>query len=230
CLIDASFDAHGIVSGSYQLYSFAEDSAGQYGRGCGAVAGDIGSLAGNFLNHLSAHIFELVLELNLFGNRDAVFSHAGPPPALLQTTITPLCPWCPVNRIRQYVHATEYSAPGLFAKANFFRSHIFYTSLFDHSEDVVFPQDQMLLAVKFDFRARIFAEQDLISRLNAQGNNLPVFVFAGTDSNHGTFLPFFFRRIGYDDTAFGFLLLVNSFDYDPVVQRTNFCCHVNLLK
>ncbi len=40
----------------------------------GAVAGVIGSLFGDFTDHLSAHIFIRVLQVDLFGDRNTVFS------------------------------------------------------------------------------------------------------------------------------------------------------------
>lgn len=62
----------------------------------------------------------------------------------------------------------------------------------------------MILAVKFDFRARIFAEQDLVSRLDPQGDHLAILMFPGTDSDDTTFLRLLFRRIGYNDTPLVF--------------------------
>ncbi len=43
------------------------------GSGGGAVAGDIGSLGGDFLHHLGADILKMIFELDFLGDRDAVF-------------------------------------------------------------------------------------------------------------------------------------------------------------
>ena len=41
------------------------DRLGQHRRGRGAVAGDVGGLRGDFLDHLRAHVLERILELDL---------------------------------------------------------------------------------------------------------------------------------------------------------------------
>jgi hypothetical protein len=45
------------------------DGLGQHGGGGGAVTGDVGGLGSDFLDHLRAHVLELVLEFDLLGHR-----------------------------------------------------------------------------------------------------------------------------------------------------------------
>src|SRR6185503_14622508 len=70
--IDAALEVHRVHAGGNRLGAFLDDRGGQHGRGGGAVAGVVVGLLGDFAHHLRAHVLELVLELNLLGDGDAV--------------------------------------------------------------------------------------------------------------------------------------------------------------
>ena len=61
------------MASGYQFDAFSENLTGQYGRGRGAVASHVGGLAGDLFDHLRAHVFELVFELDFLGDGHAVF-------------------------------------------------------------------------------------------------------------------------------------------------------------
>src|ERR1700736_311891 len=63
-LLDTALHGHGVGAGRDRLHALAIDRLGQNGGGGGAVAGYIGGLAGDFTNHLCAHVFERVLEFD----------------------------------------------------------------------------------------------------------------------------------------------------------------------
>ena len=71
-LVDAALDFHRVVTRGDELRALAEDRLREHGRGGGAVAGDVARLRGDFAHHLRAHVLELVLELDLLGDGDAV--------------------------------------------------------------------------------------------------------------------------------------------------------------
>ena len=71
-LLDAALHGHRIGAGRDGLDAFAIDGLGQNGGGGGAVAGDVGGLAGDFADHLGAHVFEAVLQFDFFRYGDAV--------------------------------------------------------------------------------------------------------------------------------------------------------------
>jgi hypothetical protein len=54
------FISIGLTPATTALQTFVEDRFGHDGRGGGSVTGIVGSLAGDFLDHLGAHVFELV--------------------------------------------------------------------------------------------------------------------------------------------------------------------------
>ena len=57
--------------------AFAVDGLRQNSRSCSAVAGVVGSLVGDFLDHLGAHIFKGVFKLDFFRNAYAVLCYQG---------------------------------------------------------------------------------------------------------------------------------------------------------
>ena len=67
----------GLAPAATFLQAFGEDGLGVDGGGGGAVAGDGGGLAGDFLDHLGAHVFVGVFELDFLGDGDAVLGDGG---------------------------------------------------------------------------------------------------------------------------------------------------------
>ena len=89
-LVDAPLYRHRVMTGGDDLEALAENGSGKDRRRGGAVAGDVGGLAGDLLDHLRAHVLELVLELDLLGDRHAVLGHVGRAPGFLQHHVAPL--------------------------------------------------------------------------------------------------------------------------------------------
>jgi hypothetical protein len=57
-LVDAALEAIGLAPAVTFLRPSLEDGLGEDGGGGGAVAGDVGGLGGDFLDHLGAHVLE----------------------------------------------------------------------------------------------------------------------------------------------------------------------------
>ena len=74
--VDAALEVHRVHAGGDRLGAFPDDRLGEHGGGGGAVAGDVVGLRGHFAHHLRAHVLELVLELDLLGDGDAVLGDA----------------------------------------------------------------------------------------------------------------------------------------------------------
>ena len=80
----------GLDARGHRLGAFAHDRLGEHGRGGGAVAGDVGGLGRDLVHHLRAHVLELVLELDLLGDRDAVLGDARGAVRLLEHDVAAL--------------------------------------------------------------------------------------------------------------------------------------------
>jgi hypothetical protein len=77
----------------------------EHGRGGGAVARDVRRLRGDLAHHLGAHVLELVLELDLLGDRDAVLGDDGRAEALLDHYVTALRTERDLHGVRELIEA-----------------------------------------------------------------------------------------------------------------------------
>src|SRR5207245_5470440 len=70
---DAALNADGVGAGSDKLETLAIDGLSQDGGGGGAIAGGVAGLAGDFADHLGAHVFVWIFQFDFLGDGDAVF-------------------------------------------------------------------------------------------------------------------------------------------------------------
>ena len=97
----------------------------------------------------------------------------------------------------------------------------------ENAEDFVLTHDQVLFAIQLDVAAGVLAEQDAVARLDVERNHFAVFqALAFADGHDFAFLGLFFGRVGNVQAALHLLLLLNPFDHDAVIERTNL--HGNL--
>ena len=122
--VDAALDLHRVGAGGDQLGALGVDGLGEHGGGGGAVTGDIRGLGGDFLDHLGAHVLELVLDLDLLGHGDAVLGDDRGAEGLLDEHVAALGAEGDLYRVGQGVHPGEHLFPGLAAVFQFFCSHV----------------------------------------------------------------------------------------------------------
>src|SRR6266550_2606991 len=93
---------------------------------------------------------------------------------------------------------------------------------FDHAEDVLLAEDQMLLAVELDFVARVLAEQHPIALLDVGRQDLAVFAPAGPDGHDQPLLGLLLGRVRDDDPSGAALLaLLDPLHDHPIQQRAH---------
>src|SRR6185503_5584242 len=113
------------MAGGNELDSFGINLPGQNCRGGGAVAGDVGSLARDFLHHLRAHVFELVFEFDFLRHRDAVFGDVGSAERLVENHVSSLRPEGYRYGVRENIDAFENRIARVAIKFNYFSCHLF---------------------------------------------------------------------------------------------------------
>src|SRR5437667_12470411 len=92
---------------------------------------------------------------------------------------------------------------------------------FNDAQHFFLAQDQVLFVVHLNFSAGILTEEDAIPRFHIQRYNFPVLSFgAAANSNYFAFLRLLLGRIGNDEAALHSLLLFNSLDQNPIVERS----------
>jgi hypothetical protein len=88
--IDAALQVHRVHVGRYGFGALLDDRGGEYGGGRGAVTRLVRGLRCDLAHHLGAHVLELVLELDLLGDGDAVLGDAWRAEALVEYHIAAL--------------------------------------------------------------------------------------------------------------------------------------------
>ncbi len=74
--VDAAFEVHRVHARSNRLAAFLDNGLGKNGCGGRAIPGEVRGLRGDFAHHLRAHVLELIFELDLLGDSDAVLGDA----------------------------------------------------------------------------------------------------------------------------------------------------------
>ena len=106
--VDAALEIHRVHAGGDRLRAFLDDGLGEHRCGRGAVTGEVRGLRGDFAHHLRAHVFELVLELDLLGDGDAVLGDAGGAERLVEHDVAALGAERHAHRVGENVHAAQH--------------------------------------------------------------------------------------------------------------------------
>src|SRR5882762_7730225 len=122
--VDAALQVHRVGAGGHRLQASADDRLREHGGGGGAVAGLVGGVGSDFLHHLRAHVLELVLQFDLFRDRDAVLGDGRGAEALVEHGIAALGTQRHLDGIRQNIHTLEHALPGVVAEAYVFSCHM----------------------------------------------------------------------------------------------------------
>src|SRR6185436_16495783 len=122
-LVDAALQVHRVHAGGHVLHAFAHDRLGQHGGGGGAVTGDVAGLGGDFLDHLRAHVLELVLQFDFLGHGHTVLGHGGGAERALQHDIATLGAEGDLDGVGEDVHAFNHAGARFAAENNVFNCH-----------------------------------------------------------------------------------------------------------
>jgi hypothetical protein len=115
-LVDAALQVHRVHAGGDGLQALADDGLGQHGGGGGAVTGDVGGLGGDFLDHLRAHVLELVGELDFLGDGDAVLGDGRRAEGLVEDDVAALRAQRRLDGVGQDVDAGQHALAGFVGK------------------------------------------------------------------------------------------------------------------
>src|SRR5262249_17431955 len=121
--VDAALEVHRVEPGGDQLGALVVDRLGKYRRRGGGIAGHVRSLRRGLLHHLRAHVLELVLELDLLGDGDAVLGHRGSAPRLLDHDVAATGSERDPHGVGEQVQALGDLTAGARRKNQFFGSH-----------------------------------------------------------------------------------------------------------
>ena len=123
-LVDAALQIHRVHPGGDVLHAFVDDGLRQHGGGGGAVAGDVGGLGSDFLDHLRAHVLQLVLQLDFLGDRHAVLGHGGGAEGTVEHHVAAFRAQGHLDGVSQDVDACHHAVTRGIAKTYVFCSHV----------------------------------------------------------------------------------------------------------
>ena len=111
--LDAALEGHRAGAGGNRPHAFAEDRLSQNGCGGGAVTGHVGSLRGDFANHLCAHIFERIRQFDFLGHRHTVLGDDRSAKLLLDHRIAPLGAQGDLHSVGKNIDAAQDGLAGI---------------------------------------------------------------------------------------------------------------------
>ena len=123
-LVDAALEIHRVETGGHGLGALAYDRGGEDGGGGGAVTGVVVLLGGDLADHLGAEVLELVRELDLLGDGDAVLGDARRAEALLDDDVAALGAERHLDGVGEDVDAAHHAIAGIGRKADVFGCHV----------------------------------------------------------------------------------------------------------
>ena len=123
-LFNTALQLHGIGTGGDVLQTFTVDGFGENGGSGGTVTGDIVGLAGDFLDHLGAHVGIGALEFDLLGDADTVFGDLGGAEFLVKDHVAALGPQSGFDSLGKEGHTFENAATGFIGKNKLFSHNI----------------------------------------------------------------------------------------------------------
>src|SRR6185437_12588803 len=90
-------------------------------------------------------------------------------------------------------------------------------SPFEHAQNVVFAQNQVIFALELHLAARILAEQNAVARLHVGCDKIALFGPAAlADRDYLAFLRLFLRGVGNDNPALGLVLFLDTLHQNPI--------------
>ena len=117
-LLDAALELHRVGAGDDVLRAFAEDRLREHGGRGGAVTRDVGRLAGDFADHLGAHVLERVLQVDFLRDGDAVLGDRGGAELLVEDDVAALRAERHLDRVGEGIDAAQDSLTRLLTVNN----------------------------------------------------------------------------------------------------------------
>ncbi len=122
-LVNPALQIHGVHASGHELHAFHHNGLRQHGRGRGTVTGHIRSLGSHFLDHLRAHVLELVLQFDFLGHGHTILSDGGGTIGAIQHHITTFRAQGNLHGIGQNVHACYHFGAGCVMEFYVFSCH-----------------------------------------------------------------------------------------------------------
>ena len=121
--VDPALEIHRVHSGRDRLHAFPDNRVGEYGCRGGSVASLVVRALRDLLDHLGAHVLEMVRKLDLLGDGHTVLGDARRTPGFIENDVSALGAESDPDGICQRVDAFQHSVAGIGTEANFLGGH-----------------------------------------------------------------------------------------------------------
>ncbi len=111
--VDAALQVHRVHASGNRFHAFFNDGLGQNGCGCCTVTRFVVGPGSNFLDHLCAHVFELVFQFDFFRYGYTVFGDARRAKGFVQHNVTAFGAQCDFDGIGKDVHTLKHLVTGV---------------------------------------------------------------------------------------------------------------------
>lgn len=125
-LVDAALQVHRVHASRHAFQAFCNDGLGQHGSGSGTVTCGIRRLGSDFLDHLSAHVLELVFQFDLFGDGNTVFGDGRGAEGLVQHHVAAFRAQRDLDGVCQDIYTTRHAFTSVIRELNLLSSHVRY--------------------------------------------------------------------------------------------------------
>ena len=122
-LANAALNADGVGAGGDEFQALGINRLGQNGGGGGAIAGGVAGLARDFADHLRAHVFVGVFQLDFLGHGHAVLGDGGGAEFFIEHDVAALGAEGGDDGAGQFVDALEKRLAGRLVKYQLFCCH-----------------------------------------------------------------------------------------------------------
>ena len=119
-LVDAAFQIHWIHTCSNVFHTFANDGLCQNGSGRGTVTCVVTGFGSDFLDHLCAHVHELVFQFDFLGNGNAILGDGRGAPGAFQNNVSAFRAQCDLDGVCQNIDAFNHFVTAAIAEYDFF--------------------------------------------------------------------------------------------------------------
>src|SRR6185437_2527209 len=98
----------------------------------------------------------------------------------------------------------------------------FLGSVVENRENFVLTHDEVFLTFQLDVASRVFPEKNAVAHFNVERKHFALLgLLSIADGHHLAFLRLFLSRIGDVEPALHRFLLLEPFDHNSVVERSN---------
>ncbi|MGX1052073.1 hypothetical protein AB7M74_003025 [Bradyrhizobium japonicum] len=118
--VDTALEVHRVHAGGNRLGAFSHNRSGQDGRGGGTVASSIRSLRSDLTHHLGTHVLELVVELDLLGDGNAVLGNSRCAERLVEHDVAAFRTERDLHGVGENVDTAQHTVPRVYSELHFF--------------------------------------------------------------------------------------------------------------